>query len=74
MVGLTKHLLDFNHPRNLSRLSGSSSIASHDPELVLGSLGHVGERILADLGRSGVALGPFHLVHLLHLDEITCDH
>lgn len=67
----TKHLLDFNLSRNLSRLSRTASIASDDPELVLGTLGHVGEGVLAHLGGCGVAQGPFHLVHLLHLNKVT---
>lgn len=51
----TEHFLDFNHSGNLSRLSTSTSIAGDDPELVLCTLGHVGEGILAHLGRRGVA-------------------
>lgn len=67
----TKHLLYFNHSRNLSRLSRTASIAGNDPELVLSTLGHVGEGVFAHLGGCGVAQGPFNLVHLLHLNKVT---
>lgn len=67
----TQHLLDFNHSRNLSRLSGTTSVAGDDPELVLSTLGHVGEGVLAHLGGCGVTQCPFHLVYLLHLNEVT---
>ena len=70
----TKHLLDFNHPRNFSGLSRATSIAGDDPELVFSTLGHVGEGVLAHLGGCGIAQCPFHLVHLLHLNEVTSDH
>lgn len=52
---ITKHFLDFNHSRNLSRLSRTASVAGNDPELVLCTLGHVGEGVLAHLGGRGVA-------------------
>lgn len=74
IISLTEHLLDFNHSRHLSWLSSPASVDGHDPELVLGSLGHVGQRVFADLGGCSVALGPFHLVHLLHLHQVTGDH
>lgn len=52
---ITKHFLDFNHSRNRSRLSRTASVAGDDPELVLCTLGHVGEGVLAHLGGCGVA-------------------
>lgn len=67
----TKHFLDFNHSRNLSGLSRTTSVAGDDPELVFCALGHMGEGVLAHLGGRGVAECPFHLVHLLHLNQVT---
>lgn len=69
----TKHLLNFNGSRKFDGLSGSTGVAGHDPELVLGALRHVGEGVLAHLGGCGIAQGPFHLVHLLHLDQVSRD-
>lgn len=67
----TKHLLDFNDTRNLCRFSNTTSIAGDDPELVFCTLGHMGQRVLAHLGGSGVAQSPFNLVHLLHLNKVA---
>lgn len=69
----TEHFLDFYNCRNLSRLSTTARIASNDPELVLCTLRHVGESVLAHLDRCGVAQGPFHLVNLLHLNKVAGD-
>lgn len=73
MCSPTKHLLDFNHSRNLSWLSSATSIASDDSELVLSALGHVSEDVLAHLGGCSIAQSPFNLVYLLHLNQVTSD-
>lgn len=73
MCSPTEHLLDFNHSRNLSWLSSTASIASDDSELVLSALGHVCEGVLAHLGGCSITQGPLHLIHLLHLDQVTSD-
>lgn len=67
----TKHFLDFDHSRDFSRLSRTTCIAGNDSEFVLGTLGHVGEGVLAHLDGRSVAQGPFHLVNLLHLNKVT---